>query len=82
MKFFTQIPEGQAIVHGRGVYRQAPIYLRGGKVYAKHGGGFVRLHQGGGTSPPSLRWAEIFTPDGGHVEKSGYVEYAIQEDAE
>ena len=28
MKFFTQIPEGQAIVHGRGVYRQAPIYLR------------------------------------------------------
>ena len=47
MEYFTVIPEGQAIMVSRGVYRQVPIYVRGGKVYARHGGGYVRLIQGG-----------------------------------
>ena len=58
MNFFTAIPEGQAIVHARGVYRQVPLYARGEKVYAKYGGGFVRLSYGGATSNANVRWAE------------------------
>ena len=29
MEYFTVIPEGQAIVVTRGVYRQVPVYARG-----------------------------------------------------
>lgn len=75
MQFFTIIPEGQAIVHGRGVYRQVPIYERGGHVYAKHGGGFIRLTQGGSTSAPNIRWADVDTPVGSWAEEKGYVTY-------
>ena len=30
MEYFTVIPEGQAIMVSRGVYRQVPVYVRGG----------------------------------------------------
>lgn len=85
MNFITAIDEGQAIVHSRGVYRQVPLYQRDGKIYAKHGGGYVRLAQGGSTSAPNVRWAEIDTPHGEWSEKSGAVFYtpnAMQEAAE
>lgn len=75
MNFITAIPEGQAIINSRGVYRQVPIYERGGKIYAKYGAGFVRLSQGGATSSPSVRWAELDTPNGRYSEKSGSVYY-------
>ena len=29
MEYFTVIPEGQAIMVSRGVYRQVPVYARG-----------------------------------------------------
>ncbi len=80
MNFITAIPEGQAIVHSRSVYRQVPIYERGGKIYAKHGGGFVRLSQGGATSAPNVRWAELDTPNGTFEEKGGSVFYTAAED--
>ncbi len=76
MNFFTVIPEGQAIVHARGVYRQVPIYERGGHVYARFGGGMVRLNMGGATSAPNVRWAEAWAPAGQIVEKpGGFVEW-------
>ena len=76
MEYFTVIPEGQAIMVSRGVYRQVPVYARGGKVYARHGGGYVRLIQGGATSAPNIRWAELDTPNGAHEERGGYVFYS------
>lgn len=76
MEYFTVIPEGQAIMVSRGVYRQVPVYVRGGKVYARHGGGYVRLIQGGATSAPNIRWAEIDTPNSAHDECNGYVFYS------
>jgi len=79
MNFITEIPEGQAIVHSRGVYRQVPLYERGGKVYARHGGGYVRLSQGGATSSPTVRWAEFDTPNGKAEERGGYVIYEADE---
>ena len=75
MNYFTAIPEGQAITHTKGVYRQSPIFQRGGKIYARHGAGYVRLMQGGSTSAPSVRWAEIDTPEGQWSEDGGYVTY-------
>lgn len=78
MQFFTAIPEGQAIIHGKGVYRQVPVFERDGKIYAKHGGGFVRLLQGGGTTSPSVRWADIDTPQGEWVERAQYVFYTAK----
>jgi hypothetical protein len=75
MEYFTVIPEGQAIMVNRGVYRQVQVYVRSGKVYARHGSGYVRLIQGGSTSAPNIRWVEIDTPNGEYDERSGYVFY-------
>lgn len=67
MNFFTIIPDAQAILHARGVYRQVPLYARGEKVYARYGGGYVRLSVGGATSAPNVRWAE-FDPGNAIIE--------------
>jgi hypothetical protein len=75
MLFFTVVPDAQAIVHARGVYRQVPLYLRGQKLYAKYGAGFVRLSQGGSTSAPNVKWSEIDAGDGRYQETGGYVAY-------
>lgn len=59
MNYFTEIPEGQAIIHSGGVYRQVPLYGRGENVYAKYGSGFVKLSIGGATSSARVRWSEF-----------------------
>lgn len=81
MDYFTAIPEGQAITHINGVYRQIPIFERGGKIYARHGAGYVRLFQGGQTSAPNVRWSDIDTPMGQWTEHTGYVFYEGQPEA-
>lgn len=75
MHYFTAVPEAQAIVHARGVYRQVPLFEREGRLYAKQGTGFVRLFQGGATSAPAVRWAEIDPGEGGYAEAQGHVRY-------
>ena len=55
MDFFTAISEGQGIIHARGVYRQVALFERKGCVYAKHGGGYVRLIQGGSTGYQAVK---------------------------
>ncbi len=75
MQFLTAIDGALALIHQRGVYRQAPLYLRGSQLYAKYGAGFIRLSTGGATSAPNIRWAEIDTPDGAYVEQSHFLEY-------
>ncbi|MGB1216148.1 MAG: hypothetical protein ACPG4X_22500 [Pikeienuella sp.] len=75
MNYFSAIPEGQAIVHSRGVYRQVAIYERAGRVYARYGAGYVKLSQGGSTSHPNVRWAEIDPGDGTYSEAKGAVSY-------
>jgi hypothetical protein len=76
MDYFTAIADGQGIILVKGTYRQAALYARAGRMYAKNGTGFVRLLQGGATSHPNVRWLELDTPDGTFLEKSGYVEYS------
>lgn len=76
MNFFSEIPEGQAIVQCNGVYRQVKIVERAGLLYAKYGAGFVKLAQGGGTSHIRVRWLEIDPGEGSYREGQGRVHYA------
>ena len=52
------------------------VKLRPGRVVALVG------ENGAGKSTCVKTLSGRYSPDGGHVEKSGYVEYTIQEDAE
>lgn len=75
MKFFSDVPEGQAVTLSSGVYRQVKLSVRDGKLYAAYGGGWVRLSQGGATSHQKVRWHEVDTPNGTWVERAGAVYY-------
>jgi len=75
MDYFSEIPEGQAIICRRGAYRQTPLFTRAGKIYAKYGAGFVRLHQRGGTSEPIVRWYQIDVGEANYSERNGSVFY-------
>lgn len=81
MQFFTTIPEAQAIIYSNGVYRQTPLFARSDRVYAKYGSGFIRLQQGGATTHPKIRWADIYAPNGDVTEGGMFVTYTAKEAA-
>ena len=53
---FTVVPGAQAIVSCKGVFKQCDVYECRGVLFAKYGGGYVKLNEGGGTSKPDLRF--------------------------
>lgn len=55
MSFFKEIEGEAAILVENGVYKQVPLYVRDGYLYAKVGGGFVRLMADGATTKSKLR---------------------------
>lgn len=55
MGMFKQIEGENAVVVDGGVYKQVDVYARDGGLYAKSGGGFVRLYADGSTSRPKCR---------------------------
>lgn len=59
MNFFQPIEGEAAVLVTKGVYKQVPLYRRGGHLYAKHGAGFVRLMADGATTAPSVRLETI-----------------------
>jgi hypothetical protein len=73
MDYFTEIPDATAITCSNGVYRQVKMYARGDRVYARHGAGFVRMHQGQTTSAPGVRWIEFDGADAKLIEAQGAV---------
>lgn len=56
---FHVIDGAQAVLCSKGVYRQAPLFYREDRIYAKWGGGFIRLGSGNGTSVPNVSWRSI-----------------------
>ena len=50
-----------AVIVEGGVYKQADLYARNGFLFAKAGGGFVRLYADGSTSKPKCRIDTIST---------------------
>lgn len=61
---FHVIEGAQAVLHSSGVYRQVKLYRRLKGVYAKWGGGFIRLSPDNGTSIPYVSWRSIEGFDG------------------
>lgn len=63
MDLFHEIPDAECITVSGGVYKQAQLYHRQGRVFAKHAGGFVRIcarfGDSWGTSHPSVRVVDM-----------------------
>lgn len=59
MSFFKQAEGEAAILVERGVYKQCDVYLRDGYIYAKTGGGFVKLMADGSTTKARCRLVEL-----------------------
>ena len=55
MSLFVQSEGDSAVVVENGVFKQCDLYTRDGYLYAKVGGGFVRLNVDGSTSKAKLR---------------------------
>lgn len=62
MKRFHIVDDGVVILRSKGVFRQAKLFVRDGYFYAGHGGGFVKLMSGNGTSVPAISWLEMDAP--------------------
>lgn len=58
MALFTIVEDAHVILYAKGVYRQVKVFERDGKYHAAQGSGFIRLHRGGVTSVPAIRWQE------------------------
>lgn len=58
MDLFEVVEDALVVLFSRGVYRQLPVFRRGDKFFAKVGAGFVRLHRGGSTTVPAIRWID------------------------
>jgi len=56
---FSIIGDSVVIIRHKFVYKQVSAYNRNGKVYARHAGGFVRVHLDGRTSHPDVKWEQI-----------------------
>lgn len=59
MDFINKIDGASAWMRQGGVYRQADLYRRGEVLFARQGGGYVRLGISGATSHPKTTWLEI-----------------------
>jgi hypothetical protein len=75
MDYFEVIDDGQAIIRSNGVFRQVPIAVRDGKIYAKYGAGYVKLSGHGDTSRSRVFWHQIDPGEGRYVEKGMSVVY-------
>jgi hypothetical protein len=55
MSFFQEVEGEAAVLVENGVYKQVGLFTRDGFLYAKIGGGFVRLMADGATTKAKLR---------------------------
>ncbi len=67
MQVFTQIQDALALIRlPKGVYKQTPMYARGGKVYVPHSGGFIQVRSAFNdrfaTSHPDVQVVEFDAP--------------------
>ncbi len=62
MHRFHIIPEAEAIIVSKSVYKTVKLYQRDGGLYAGMAGGFVRLYAGGNTGLASVRWDDMEIP--------------------
>lgn len=59
MAVFSDVVGATVITRTSGVYRQVGAAIYDGRVFAKHGNGYVALHRDGGTSAPAVTWEAL-----------------------
>lgn len=61
MNFFTPVEDGYVLLRSRGVFKQAPLFQRGPRLYAKWGSGFIGLmsYNNQTTTCPNVAWVEL-----------------------
>jgi hypothetical protein len=60
MNFFSQVDDAFVLLRSNGVFKQEPLYQRGGRLYAKSGTGFIGLLEfQRATTKPNTSWVEI-----------------------
>lgn len=64
MTFIAELEGAFAWMGSGGVYKQVPLFYRGEALFAKWGGGYIRLRSSGATSAPKVIWYEL---DGGDL---------------
>ena len=57
----------QVILRSRGVWYQREVYYQGNRLFAKHGGGYIRLGPDESTSAPAVSWDHLDIPS--HLQK-------------
>lgn len=62
-ELFTALPGDVAITLTNGVYRQVDLYTYEGRVFAKHGNGFIALRADGSTTLPRTRVMKHTIPE-------------------
>jgi hypothetical protein len=72
MSYFTKIDGEAVVLVSRGVYKHVDLYSRDGFLFAAYAGGYVRLHDGGGTSKDKLRW-DFISLEERAVSRMGYL---------
>jgi len=59
VELFSIVEDAHVILLAKGgIYRQADVYSRGNKFYAKVAGGYARLIRHGSTSMPVVKWID------------------------
>ena len=71
MKLFKPIEGSAVILYSHGVYRQTKAFERGGELYAKWYGGYIRLMKTGWTSCGNIKWTDVDLPVGVAFELTG-----------
>ena len=61
--YFHKVEDAVIILVSKGTFKQTEVYFRKGYLYAKHGGGFIRLQKHEkGTSCPNVNYDDIHLP--------------------
>lgn len=57
---FHQVHGAQVVLRAKGVFKQVDVFVRGERLFAKWGSGFIGLKQyDNGTTIPDCRWEHI-----------------------
>lgn len=59
MALFSVVNDAFAVLRSRGVFRQAKVFQRDGRLYAGFGSGYVQLRHDNATSVPTMTWDHI-----------------------
>lgn len=62
---FHEIPDTSVVLKRKGLYKQTTLFAYAGQVFARHGGGFIKLFKhSNGTSVPDVQWEDLQLPGG------------------